>query len=139
MTEALHVALFWLAVVIAVRVAVCFPTSLFARVLFSRHGPARGRDEPEADFLRRLARCHGGWLAQSAGAFGLGSLALAWEPSLGDSLYFLVLWAAVIPALALAALVATLRALVRAYRLRRVREQDGIPADANGNARAARP
>jgi hypothetical protein len=126
-SQTLQIAVFWIAVVVAVRLAVCFPESSFARMLYSHHGPVRGRGEPEPDFLLRRARFHGGWFAQAAFAFAAGWLALAWDASLGESLYFLVLWAAVIPALGCAALAATLGDALRARRLRNAVRQPRPP------------
>lgn len=127
MSQTLHIVLFWLAVIAAIRVAVWFPDSLPARVLFSPQGPVRGRGETESDFLRRRARFHGGWLAQAAALFAAGWIAKRLDASLEDSLAFVVMWAAVLPALAACALVAALADVGRALLFRR-RESSRAPA-----------
>jgi len=111
MPELLHIAAFWLVVVVVIRVAVCFPNSLLARILFSRHGPVPVRDEPKTEYLFRCARFRGSWCAQALFLFVGGWVMLSWEPSLADSLSFLVLWAVVIPSLAALALLGSLSAL----------------------------
>ena len=50
---------------------------------------------------------------EAALLFVVGWFALSWEASLADSLYFLVLWAVVIPVLGGVALLASLWTLVR--------------------------
>jgi hypothetical protein len=115
MSELLHIAAFWLVVVVIIRVAVCFPDSLLARILFSHHGPLPIRDEPKPEYLLRCARFRGSWFAQAVLFFVTGWIALGWNPSLADSLSFLVLWAVVIPALAALALLGSLSALVSRF------------------------
>lgn len=99
MSQTVHIVLFWIIVIAAIRVVVWFPDSLPARILFARQGPVRGRGESDADFLLRCARFHGGWFAQAALLFVAGWAAQAWNPAFAESLPFMVLWAAVIPAL----------------------------------------
>ena len=111
MPELLHIAAFWLVVVVIIRIAVCFPNGLLARFLFSRHGPVPIRDEPKTEYLRRCARFRGSWFAQAVFLFVAGWVALTWHPSFADSLSFLVLWAVVIPSLAALALLGSLFAL----------------------------
>ncbi len=111
MSELLHIAAFWLVVVVIIRIAVCFPNSLLARLIFSRHGPVPLRDEPKTEYLLRCARFRGGWFAQAVILFVGGWVALTWDPSLADSLSFLVLWGIVVPSLAALALLGFLFAL----------------------------
>jgi len=114
MRELLHIAAFWVVVVVAIRVAVCFPHSLPARILFWRLGPLPLRGEPQALYLLRCARFGGSWFLQAALLFGIGWVVLRWDASLADSLFFLVLWAVVVPLLGGVALVTALFALGRA-------------------------
>jgi hypothetical protein len=39
MRQLLHIAAFWVVVIVTIRVAVCFPHSLLARVFFATYGP----------------------------------------------------------------------------------------------------
>jgi hypothetical protein len=111
MPELLHIAAFWLVVVVIIRLAVCFPNSLLARILFLRHGPVPIRDEPKTEYLLRCARFRGSWFVQAVFLFLGGWVARTWDPSLVDSLSFLVLWAVVIPSLAALSLLGSLFAL----------------------------
>ena len=113
MSEFLHIAAFWVVLVVAIRLAVCFPQSLLARFLFSRHGPLPVRGESQADYFLRCARFCAQWFAQAAVLFVAGWVALQWDASLADSLYFLVLWTVVVPVLGGTALLAALCALGR--------------------------
>lgn len=119
MRELVHVAAFWVVVVVAVRAAVCFPDSLLARVLFSRLGPAPIRSEPPADYLVRCARFDIGWCLQTAILYAAGWVALWWDAALADSLPFLVLWKVILPLLGGCAMLAALFAFARAAWLRR--------------------
>jgi hypothetical protein len=120
MEQIIHVALFWIAVVVIIRVAVWFPDSLPARVLFWRIDPAPLRGEPEHEHLLRSARFAASWFLQAAALFAVGRAALAWDASLVDSPIFLLFWAGVIPVLGVAALVAALGAASRAIWKRRL-------------------
>jgi hypothetical protein len=113
MHELLHIAAFWVVVVVAIRVAVCFPQSLPARILFSRLGPLPLHGEPQAHYLLRCARFGGSWFLQAVILFGVGGVALHWDASLVDSLSFLVLWAVVVPVVGGLALMAALFAFGR--------------------------
>ena len=119
MRQLLHIAAFWVAMIVAIRVAVCLPRSLLARILFSRFGPVPIRDEPKSDYLLRCARFGGSWFMQAAFLFVVGWVALDWHAPLADSLYFLVLWAVTIPVLGGIALLASLWALTRSLWVRR--------------------
>jgi hypothetical protein len=119
MRQLLHIAAFWVAMIVAIRVAVCLPRSLLARILFSRFGPVPIRDEPKSDYLLRCARFGGSWFMQAAFFFVAGWVALRWDTSLADSLFFLVLWAVVIPVLGGVALLSSVWALVHSLWVRR--------------------
>lgn len=115
MRQFVYSAAFWLVLVVAIRLAVCFPESLLARVLFSHHGPVADRTEGEPAFRFRRARFFAGFALQCALLLALGALARDRMPSLSESLYLDVLQDAVIPVLAClsaaAALVESARAL----------------------------
>jgi hypothetical protein len=119
MSQFVHIAAFWVVLVIAIRLAVCFPQSLLARVLFYQHGPAAIRGETKAEYLLRCAAFRASWFLQAAFLFVVGWIALRWDATLADSLYFLVLWAAVIPLLGASALLGALFALGRSLWSRR--------------------
>lgn len=133
MRELVHIAAFWVVVVVAIRVAVCFPHSLPACILFSRLGPLPLRGEPQALYLLRCARFGGSWFLQAVVLFGAGWVALRWDASLADSLFFLVLWAVVVPLLGGVALVAALFARGRSVWARRF----GRASSASSSAHAA--
>jgi hypothetical protein len=118
MRQVFHIAAFWIAVVVTIRLAVCFPHSLLARIYFSQFGPVPMRGEAKSDYLLRCAWFGCSWFMQAAFLFVAGWVALGWDASLADSLYFLVLWAVVIPVLGGVALLASLWALVRLLRVR---------------------
>jgi hypothetical protein len=99
--------------VVTIRLAVCFPHSLLARIYFAQFGPEPILGETKSDYLLRCARFSGSWFMQAALLFVVGWFALGWDASLADSLYFLVLWAVVIPVLGGVALLASLWALAR--------------------------
>jgi hypothetical protein len=109
---------FWIVVVVAMRLAVSFPKSLLARVFFTPFGPEPLRGEPRSSYFLRCARFGASWFAQSLALFAIGWLALEWNASLANSLFFLVLWAVVIPALGGCALVVSLCALGRCIWIR---------------------
>ena len=128
MRQLFHIAAFWVVVVVAIRAAVCFPHSLLARIFFSQFGPAPIRGEAKSNYLLRCARFGGSWFMQAVFLFLVGWVALDWDASLADSLYFLVLWAVTIPVLGGVALLASLWALARSLWVRRF-----------GGARSASP
>src|SRR5213593_3517638 len=107
MRHLLHIAMFWIVVVVAIRLAVCFPHSLLARILFAPFGPVPIRSEARSDYLLRCARFGASWFMQATAFFVAGWMALDTDASLGDSLYFLVLWAVIIPVLGGVALLAS--------------------------------
>lgn len=114
MRQLVYVTAFWVVVIIAIRLAVCFPKSLLARVLFYRLGPVPGPRESRPAFSLRLARFYAGWVLQCVALFAFGAATLDRWPGVADSLYFLVLFLAVIPALGAIACAAALLAAVRA-------------------------
>lgn len=97
MNEILQIAAFWLVVIVVVRIAVCFPGTLLARILFCRLDAVRLPREPQASFLLRRARVAAGWVAQCAGVALAGYASARVDASLDDSLPFVVLWAVVAP------------------------------------------
>jgi len=107
-------AVFWVIVIVAIRLAVCFPRSLLAHILFWRLDPAPERGEPEAGYRLRWARFGFGAFAQAALLFLVGGAALGWDVTLEESLHFVVLWAVVVPLLGVAALAAALWSIGRA-------------------------
>jgi hypothetical protein len=113
MRQLFFIVAFWILVVVAMKLAVSFPRSLLARVFFTPFGPAPLRGEARPDYLLRCARFAGSWSAQSFVLFAAGWLALTWFPALAASLFFLVLWAVVVPLLGGGSLVVALYALLR--------------------------
>jgi hypothetical protein len=71
------------------------------------------RGETKPDYLLRCARFAGSWLVQSLVLFAVGWLALERVPALVNSLFFMVLWAVVIPLLGAGALAVMLYAVLR--------------------------
>jgi hypothetical protein len=130
MLELFHIAAFWAVVVVVIRLAVCFPQSILARFLFSHHGPLPVRGESPADYFLRCARFAGGWSLQAGFLLFVGWACIQWDPSLLDSLCFVVLWAVVIPVLGSMALLAALFAVCRSLWARwlgRARSPSGSP------------
>ena len=119
MRQFFYIAAFWVVVVVTIRLAVCFPRSLLARVYFSEFGPAPIRGETKSHYLLRCVRFAGGWFIQASILFVVGWIALGWQASLADSLYFLVLWAVIIPVLGSVALLGSLWAFARLLWIRR--------------------
>lgn len=120
MRHLLYMAAYWLVVFVAIRLAVCFPRSLLARVLFLPLVPPRVRGESHAAYLVRCARLALSWSIQAAGLFAAGWLAVRWDASLLESRSFVVLWAVVVPLLGAASLLAALLAVVRSIWLGRL-------------------
>ena len=113
MRQIVHLAAFWVVVIVAIRLAVCFPQSLLAQVFFSRIGPIRERDESEPHYLLRWACFGTSWFMQAALLFVVGWAALQVDASLFESLVFAVLWVVVGPLFAAGALLVVLLALAR--------------------------
>ena len=128
MRQLFHIAAFWVVVVVTIRLAVCFPRSLLARIFFSEFGPTPIRGEAKSDYLLRCARFACSWSMQAAFLFVVGWVALDWDASLADSFYFLVLWAVTIPVLGGIALLASLWALGRSLWTRRFGGDQSIRA-----------
>ena len=118
MRQLFFIVAFWTVVVVAMRLAVSFPRSLLARVFFTPFGPEPFRGEARSDYLLRCALFGGSWFVQALALFAAGWLALEWDAALADSLFFMVLWAVVIPLLGGGALVVSLCAMCRALWLR---------------------
>jgi len=119
MRHLVYMAAYWVIVFVAIRLAVCFPRSLLARVFFLPLGPSRIRGEALRAYLARWARDAAGWSMQAAVLFAIGWLAVSWDASLLESPVFVVLWAVVIPLLGAASLLAALLATARALWLGR--------------------
>lgn len=132
MRQLFYIVAFWIVVVVTIRLAVYFPKSLLGRVYFTEFGPAPIRGEPKADYLMRCARFGGNWFVQALVLFVAGWIAVIWEAALADSLYFLVLWAVVIPLLGGVALLVSLCALSRCLWIRWFR---GLPRPLHGRQR----
>ena len=113
MRQIVHIAAFWVVVVVAIRLAVCFPHSLLAHVLFSRIGPLREREESEPHYLLRWASFGMSWFIQAACLFVAGWAALQWDASLAESLTFAVLWTVIVPLVGAGASLVSLLALAR--------------------------
>jgi len=113
MRHLLYMGAYWLVVFVAIRLAVCFPRSLLARMLFLPLDPTRIRGESRPAYLVRCARLAIGWSAQACALLVAGWLAVRWNVSLLESLSFVVLWAVVIPLIATASLLAALITIAR--------------------------
>ncbi|HVO87959.1 MAG TPA: hypothetical protein VMV45_05425 [Casimicrobiaceae bacterium] len=114
MPQLLHSVAFWIAIIVAARVAVCYPHSAFSRFLLSRIAPTRSAGESRRCYRMRCASLAVGWFAQAAVLVSLGWVALRFDASLADSLYFMVMWIAVVPAVATCALLVALSSLALA-------------------------
>jgi hypothetical protein len=110
---------FWVVVIVAIRVLVHFPNSVLARVAFSQQGPLPIRGEPRSEYFMRWAAFCRGWLVQGLCMFGAGWVALRWDVSLGDSLVFLVFWGVVVPLLGGVAFLGIVCTLAAAWWIRR--------------------
>jgi hypothetical protein len=128
MRHVVYMAAYWIVVVIAIRLAVCFPRSLLARALFLPIGPVRLRGESHRAYLTRWARVTFDWSVQAAVLFVAGWLALLWAPSMLESLAFVVLWAVVIPLLGATSLLAAMLAMARATWLGRSDRGSAAPS-----------
>ncbi len=113
MRHLVYMASYWLVVFVAIRLAVCFPRSLLARILFFPIGPTRIRGESQSAYLVRWARLAMGWSIEAAVLLVVGWLAVQCDASLLESLSFAVLWAVVIPLLGAASLTAALLTMLR--------------------------
>jgi hypothetical protein len=113
MRHIVYIGAFWVVVIIAIRLAVCFPHSLLARFLFSRVGPTRTHGESESRYLLRWAGAGASWFVQAALLFAAGGVSLLWDPLLFESLEFAVLWVVVVPLIAAGALILAVAALAR--------------------------
>ena len=118
MRQLFYIVVFWIVVVVTTRLATYFPDSLLARVLFMQFGPVPVRGESKADYLLRCARFAGSWFVQALLLWIVGWMVLRWQATLADSLYFLALWAVVIPLLGGVAFLVSLCALCRCLWIR---------------------
>lgn len=104
------IAVFWAVVLAGICVLARFPQSWPGRVLFARLGPLPIRGEPRSRYLLRWALFGADWFVQAILVLAIGAVALRLQPWLAESLYFLVLWAVVVPLLATVALTGSLLA-----------------------------
>jgi hypothetical protein len=111
MRQFLEISLFWAVVFVAICLVARFPDSWPGRILFARQGPLPLRREPRSRYLLRWAAYDAGWFAQALLVLGIGWEALRLDPSLAQSLFFQVFWFAVVPLVAVVALLASLVAL----------------------------
>jgi hypothetical protein len=118
MRHIVEIVAFWAIVIVAVQLLAQFPNTLLARVCFSRQGPLPIRGESRSDYLLRWSSYWIGWFAQALVVFGLGWIALRWDPSLSDSMVFLVFWGVVVPLLGCVGLLGALFALVASFFVR---------------------
>jgi hypothetical protein len=100
----INAAIFSLIVLVVISLVARYPESWPGRILFARLGPVPGRFEPRSRYFLRWAAYAADWFVQASFAFAIGWAAWRAEPSLADSLPFLVLWLVVVPLLAIASL-----------------------------------
>ena len=120
MRHLVDIAAFWIVVIVIIRLAVCFPRSSLAQILFARVGPMRTPRESEVEYLRRWARFGASWFLQAVLMFSAGWVALQFDAVSVESLAFAVLWAVVVPLLGVGALVVALVALARSVWAQRI-------------------
>jgi len=121
MRQLFFIVAFWIVVVVAMRLAVSSPRSLLARIFFTPFGPEPLGGESRLAFLLRCARFGESWFAQSLALFAAGWLVQLSLPAVADSLFFVVLWAVVIPVIGACALVVSLYSLCRCLWIRSFR------------------
>jgi len=134
-----RIVVFWMIVIAAISMLRLFPDSLPARLAFGRLGPLPHGNEAHSRYLMRWAAYWGSWVAQSALVMAACGFLASRVVALGESLWFLALWAVVVPALAAIASLGCLAALLGAAKAR-VLGPDPVRAAAApaGEARAFR-
>lgn len=132
-----RIVVFWMFVIAAISMLRLFPDTLPARLAFARLGPLPHGGEARSRYLVRWAAYWGSWVVQCALVMAACGLLASRVPALGESLWFLALWAVVAPALAAIASLGCLAALLVAVKAR-VLGPDPIraPATQAGEARA---
>ena len=105
------IAIFWAVVLAGICLLARFPESWLGRILFVRLGPLPILGELRSRYLLRWGLFGAGWFVQAILVLAIGAAALRLQPSLADSLYFLVFWAVVVPVLAAFALSGALLAV----------------------------
>jgi len=105
------IAIFWAVVLAGICLLARFPESWLGRILFVRLGPLPILGELRSRYLLRWALFGAGWFVQAILVLAIGAAALRLQPSLAESLYFLVFWAVVVPVLAAVALSGALLAV----------------------------
>jgi hypothetical protein len=126
-----HVVVFWMLVIAAISILRLFPSSYTARTLFSRQGPQPRAGEPRSRYLLCWAGYWGSWVGQCVLVFGACWVLASWRPEVVESLWFLVFWVVVVPALAAVASFAGLVALVASTKARVV-GPDPVPRRETG-------
>ena len=97
MRQFVDIAVFWAVVLAGICVLARFPESWLGRVLFTRLGPLPFRGEVRSRYLLRWGLFSAGWFVQAILVLAIGAAARRLQPWLAESLYFLVLWAVVVP------------------------------------------
>lgn len=105
---------FWVVVIVAIRLLVIFPNNILSRIAFSRHGPVQLPGESRSHYLLRQSRYALGWLAQAAFLLACGWYAAQQFPELTDETWFLALFAVTLPVLGAIALIGALVAALGA-------------------------
>jgi hypothetical protein len=113
-----RVVVFWMIVIAAISMLRLFPDALPARLAFARLGPLPRDGEARSRYLMRWAGYWGSWGAQCVLVTAVCAFLASRVPALAGALWFLALWAVVVPALAAIASLGCLAALVAAVKAR---------------------
>jgi hypothetical protein len=133
-----RIVVFWMIVIAVISMLRLFSDTLPARLAFARLGPLPRDGEARSRYLVRWAGYCGSWVGQCAIVMAACGFLASRFTALGESLWFLALWAVVVPALAAIASLGCLAALVTAAKAR-VLGPDPVRAVATqaGEARAS--
>ncbi|HSS70121.1 MAG TPA: hypothetical protein VLQ46_05645 [Casimicrobiaceae bacterium] len=113
-----RIVVFWMIVIATISMLRLFRDTLPARLAFARLGPLPHGGEARSRYLLRWAAYWGSWVAQCALVMAACGFLGSRVAGLGESLWFLVLWAVVVPALAAIASLGCLAALLAAVKAR---------------------
>jgi hypothetical protein len=113
-----RIVVFWMFVIAAISMLRLFPDSLPARLAFARLGPLPRRDESRSGYLLRWAGYWGSWVAQCTLVATVCWFLSSRVPALAESMWFLALWAVVVPTLAAFASLSGLAVLAAAAKAR---------------------
>ena len=113
-----RIVVFWMFVIAAISMLRLFPDTLPARLAFAHLGPLPHGGEARSRYLMRWAAYWGSWVAQCALVMAACGFLGSRVPALGESLWFLALWAVVAPALAAIASLGCVGALLGAAKAR---------------------